>query len=209
MVVSAASAAGESGVGYALGAGWAMNEGLSKELRTQALGRAARRTRGAPAGPSGEGSGDEVIARASRRRREERVRPPRAALHLSVVPAFIYRHRSLEVFGLKLPLRSFRCLGRPQQANAAPHSATSRPPSGSMGFVSKLTVSAVGLFSKAILNAGFCSSVSVRGLDNLVKALEDQERNNGRGIVTGELLVLRDLRDCYNYSSSVANHIST
>ena len=55
----------------------------------------------------------------------------------------------------------------------------------SMGFVSKLTVSAVGLFSKAILNSGFCASVSVQGLDNLVKALEDPERDNGRGVITG------------------------
>ena len=55
-----------------------------------------------------------------------------------------------------------------------------------MGFVSKLTVSAVGLWSKAILYSGFCSSVTVKGLDNLVKALEDPERDNGRGVITGE-----------------------
>ncbi|RPD56830.1 acyltransferase-domain-containing protein [Lentinus tigrinus ALCF2SS1-7] len=53
-----------------------------------------------------------------------------------------------------------------------------------MSLLSQVTVSAVGLFSKALLNVGFCSSVTVKGLDNLLKALEDDERNNGRGIVT-------------------------
>ncbi|KAM5541648.1 hypothetical protein V8D89_004838 [Ganoderma adspersum] len=53
-----------------------------------------------------------------------------------------------------------------------------------MGFLSKATVSAVGLGSKALLNLGFCSSVTVNGLGNLLKALEDEERNHGRGIVT-------------------------
>ncbi|PIL32579.1 hypothetical protein GSI_05282 [Ganoderma sinense ZZ0214-1] len=53
-----------------------------------------------------------------------------------------------------------------------------------MGFLSKATVSAVGLGSKALLNLGFCSSVTVNGLGNLLKALEDEERNRGRGIVT-------------------------
>ncbi|KAI0667414.1 acyltransferase-domain-containing protein [Trametes maxima] len=52
------------------------------------------------------------------------------------------------------------------------------------GFLSKATVSIVGLGSKALMNIGFCSSVTVNGLDNLVKALESEERNNGRGIVT-------------------------
>ncbi len=55
-----------------------------------------------------------------------------------------------------------------------------------MGLLSKVTVSAVGLFSKALLNVGFCSSVTVKGLDNLKKALEDDERNKGRGVVTSE-----------------------
>ncbi|KAH9895722.1 acyltransferase-domain-containing protein [Cubamyces lactineus] len=52
-----------------------------------------------------------------------------------------------------------------------------------MGFLSKTTVSIVGLGSKAILN-GYCSSVTVKGLENLVRALESDERANGRGIVT-------------------------
>ena len=54
-----------------------------------------------------------------------------------------------------------------------------------MGFLSKATVSVVGLGSKAILN-GYCSSVTVNGLENLVRALESDERANGRGIVTSE-----------------------
>ncbi|KAI0699518.1 acyltransferase-domain-containing protein [Cerioporus squamosus] len=53
-----------------------------------------------------------------------------------------------------------------------------------MGLLSQATVSAVGLFSKALLNVGFCSSVTVKGLENLLKALEDDERNKGRGVVT-------------------------
>ncbi|KAI0776935.1 acyltransferase-domain-containing protein [Trametes elegans] len=52
------------------------------------------------------------------------------------------------------------------------------------GLLSKLTVSIVGLGSKALLNAGFCSSVTVNGLENLLIALESDERNHGRGIVT-------------------------
>ncbi|KAI0739631.1 acyltransferase-domain-containing protein [Daedaleopsis nitida] len=55
-----------------------------------------------------------------------------------------------------------------------------------MGFLSKVTVSVVGLWSKALLNSGFCSSVTVKGLDNLIHALEDGERDNGRGVVTNE-----------------------
>ncbi|KAH9849129.1 acyltransferase-domain-containing protein [Lenzites betulinus] len=53
-----------------------------------------------------------------------------------------------------------------------------------MGLLSKLTVSIVGLGSKALMYGGFCSSVTVRGMENLVKVLESVERNNGRGIVT-------------------------
>ena len=56
-----------------------------------------------------------------------------------------------------------------------------------MGVLSKATVSAVGLFSKALLNIGFCSSVTVNGLDNLLHALEDDERRKGRGVITSEL----------------------
>ena len=56
-----------------------------------------------------------------------------------------------------------------------------------MGFLSKVTVSAVGLFSKALMN-GYCSSVTIKGLDNLIAALESDERNNGRGIVTSEFV---------------------
>ncbi|KAI0631668.1 acyltransferase-domain-containing protein [Trametes polyzona] len=53
-----------------------------------------------------------------------------------------------------------------------------------MGFLSALTVSIVGLGSKALMRGGFCSSVTVNGMENLLKALESDERNHGRGIVT-------------------------
>ncbi|EJD00387.1 uncharacterized protein FOMMEDRAFT_30448 [Fomitiporia mediterranea MF3/22] len=55
------------------------------------------------------------------------------------------------------------------------------------------TIGTVGLTCKAFLN-GFCASVKVTGLQHLLNALTDAERDNGRGIVT---------------TSSVANHIST
>ncbi|THH05548.1 hypothetical protein EW145_g4713 [Phellinidium pouzarii] len=57
--------------------------------------------------------------------------------------------------------------------------------------LSVCTITTIGLVCKAFLNLGFCKSVAVTGLDHLVRALDDNERNNGRGIVT------------------VANHIST
>ncbi|KAF5393658.1 hypothetical protein D9757_000297 [Collybiopsis confluens] len=56
--------------------------------------------------------------------------------------------------------------------------------------MSAVTVSAIGLTCKAFLNSGLCK-ISVNGLHNLVQALEGDERNHGRGIVT------------------VSNHIST
>jgi len=56
--------------------------------------------------------------------------------------------------------------------------------------LSTATVATVGLLSKAFLRLG-TASVTVNGLPTLLHALESQERNNGRGIVT------------------VSNHIST
>lgn len=53
-------------------------------------------------------------------------------------------------------------------------------------FLSKLTLSIVGLGSKALMRGGFCSSVTVKGMDNLLRALESDERDKGRGIVTSE-----------------------
>ncbi len=57
--------------------------------------------------------------------------------------------------------------------------------------LSKATVAAVGLLSKAFLNIGYCSSVSINGLDNLLDALNSDERTSGRGIITGECHLLR------------------
>ncbi|PCH34660.1 acyltransferase-domain-containing protein [Wolfiporia cocos MD-104 SS10] len=57
--------------------------------------------------------------------------------------------------------------------------------------LSKATVGAVGLLCKTFLHIGYCSSVTVNGLDNLRTALEDVGRNEGRGVIT------------------ICNHIST
>ncbi|KAE9405925.1 hypothetical protein BT96DRAFT_811564 [Gymnopus androsaceus JB14] len=59
-----------------------------------------------------------------------------------------------------------------------------------MSLRSAATVSAIGLTCKTFLNSGLCT-ISVNGLQNLAQALEDTERERGRGIVT------------------VSNHIST
>ncbi|KAH9840643.1 acyltransferase-domain-containing protein [Rhodofomes roseus] len=60
-----------------------------------------------------------------------------------------------------------------------------------MSLLSKATVGTVGLLCKTFLRIGYCSSVSVNGLENLFSALESDERNAGRGVVT------------------ISNHIST
>ncbi|TFK73013.1 acyltransferase-domain-containing protein [Pluteus cervinus] len=59
------------------------------------------------------------------------------------------------------------------------------------GILSTATVASVGLTCKAFLNLGYCGSVTVNGLTNLVRALESESRNRGQGVVT------------------VSNHIST
>lgn len=53
------------------------------------------------------------------------------------------------------------------------------------GLLSKLTVGVVGLTSKAFLNLGFGSSITINGIQHLYTALESKERTTGRGIVTG------------------------
>ncbi len=78
------------------------------------------------------------------------------------------------------------------------------------GFLSKLTLSIVGLGSKALLRGGFCSSVTVKGMDNLIRALESDERNRGRGIVTSECArVAFDSYASDRVLPVVSNHIST
>ncbi|EPS96325.1 hypothetical protein FOMPIDRAFT_1130598 [Fomitopsis schrenkii] len=59
-----------------------------------------------------------------------------------------------------------------------------------MSLLSQATVGTVGLLCKSFLKIG-CSSVTVNGLEHLYGALESDERNQGRGVVT------------------VSNHIST
>lgn len=52
-----------------------------------------------------------------------------------------------------------------------------------MPIVSKATVAAVGLASKLFLNSGYCSSVKVNGIHNLLNGLG---RKDGHGVITGE-----------------------
>ena len=54
-----------------------------------------------------------------------------------------------------------------------------------MSLLSQATVGTVGLLCKTFLKIG-CSSVTVNGLEHLYGALESDERNQGRGVVTGE-----------------------
>ncbi|GJE95938.1 acyltransferase-domain-containing protein [Phanerochaete sordida] len=57
--------------------------------------------------------------------------------------------------------------------------------------VSRLTLGAVGLTCKTFLNSGYCAAVTVNGFEHLQKALQDERRKGGRGVVT------------------ISNHIST
>ena len=57
-----------------------------------------------------------------------------------------------------------------------------------MSIVSKATVVAVGLASKLFLNSGYCSSVKVNGMHHLLNELD---RKEGRGIITGEFARFR------------------
>lgn len=50
--------------------------------------------------------------------------------------------------------------------------------------LSRLTVGAVGLTCKTFLNIGYCASVEVKGLENLEKALKDDRRKGGKGVIT-------------------------
>jgi monolysocardiolipin acyltransferase len=52
------------------------------------------------------------------------------------------------------------------------------------GLLSTPTVVAVSLICKAILNSPFCS-MTVNGLPTLMEALHSEQRQRGRGIVTG------------------------
>ena len=56
---------------------------------------------------------------------------------------------------------------------------------GGRNVLSTLTVTAVGLVCKGFLNLGLCSSVSVNGLHSLLDVLKDDNRNHGKGVVTG------------------------
>lgn len=50
--------------------------------------------------------------------------------------------------------------------------------------VSRLTLGAVGLTCKAFLKSGYCASVTVTGFENLQRALEDERRKGGKGVIT-------------------------
>ncbi|KZT67509.1 acyltransferase-domain-containing protein [Daedalea quercina L-15889] len=60
-----------------------------------------------------------------------------------------------------------------------------------MSLLSQATVGTVGLLCKTLLKIGYCSSVTVNGVENLYNALQSDERSAGRGVVT------------------ISNHIST
>ena len=50
--------------------------------------------------------------------------------------------------------------------------------------LSRLTVGSVGLTCKTFLNIGYCSSVTVHGLEHLKAALHSPERDKGHGVIT-------------------------
>lgn len=67
------------------------------------------------------------------------------------------------------------------------------------------TATLVALTCKAYINSGL-ASIKVSGLQTLVKALHDEQRNQGHGVVTGVFLgAVRELV----LISAVSNHIST
>ena len=73
----------------------------------------------------------------------------------------------------------------PPTATSVPTSTSDIPPQRMTKFSSAATVTAVGLTCKAVLNLGLCS-MTVRGLPNLLDALQSSERDEGRGVVTGK-----------------------
>jgi hypothetical protein len=73
--------------------------------------------------------------------------------------------------------------------------------------LSTLTVTTIGLACKAFLNLGFCSSVSVKGLHNLLDALSDEERKQGKGVVTGKSPIYT-VSEAPELIVAVSNHIS-
>ena len=85
-----------------------------------------------------------------------------------------------------LPHRSSARHRRDQaQSHSAPscHDRRDGGVSAWMSIVSKATVATIGLASKLFLNSGYCSSVKVNGIHNLLNELG---RKDGRGVITGE-----------------------
>ena len=54
-------------------------------------------------------------------------------------------------------------------------------------FLSALTLTSIGLTCKAFLNLGFCGSVRVKGLQNILEVLE---REDGVGVLTGKFVLI-------------------
>jgi monolysocardiolipin acyltransferase len=52
--------------------------------------------------------------------------------------------------------------------------------------LSAITITSIGLLCKAFLNLGYCASVRVKGLKDFLELLE---REDGRGVLTGEVFV--------------------
>jgi len=77
-----------------------------------------------------------------------------------------------------------------------------------MSIVSKATVTTIGLASKLFLNSGYCSSVKVNGIHNLLSELS---RKDGRGVITGAFVSRNYLKVFVRLTRrpSVANHLST
>jgi hypothetical protein len=74
-----------------------------------------------------------------------------------------------------------------------------------MSIVSKATVATVGLASKLFLNSGYCSSVKVNGIHNLLNELG---RKDGRGVITG-VFICPEVLSRLTRRPAVANHLST
>ena len=65
--------------------------------------------------------------------------------------------------------------------------------------LSALTVTTIGLTSKAFLNSGLCS-IQVNGLQTLKNALKSHKRNSGQGIITGSCYFQPQPAESLNYN---------
>ena len=73
--------------------------------------------------------------------------------------------------------------------------------------LSALTVTTIGLTSKAFLNSGLCS-IQVNGLQTLKDALKSHKRNSGQGIITGSCYFQPLSVKSLNYITSVQSYLN-